>query len=72
MCENAQVRLEYLPPYFPNFNPIEEAFAELKAWMKKNYVLAEGFESFMDFIEAGLRSLSGKTGTHFRSCHIDI
>ena len=72
MCENTQVRLEYLPPYSPDFNPIEEAFAELKAWMKKNYVLAEGFESFMDFIEAGLRSLSGKTGTHFRSCHIDI
>ena len=72
MCENAQVRLEYLPPYFPDFNPIEETFAELKAWMKKNYVLAEGFESFMSFIEVGLRSLSSKTGAHFRSCHIHV
>jgi transposase len=72
MCENAQIRLEYLPPYSPDFNPIEQAFAELKAWMKKNYMLAEGFESFQGFIEVGLRSLSGKTGAHFRSCHIDL
>src|SRR5579871_635373 len=72
ICENAQIRLEYLPPYSPDFNPIEEAFVELKAWMKKNYTLAEGFDSFQGFIEAGLRSLSGKPGAHFRSCHIHV
>jgi transposase len=72
ICQNAEIRLVYLPPYSPDFNPIEEAFAELKAWMRKNYTLAEGFESFKDFIEAGLMSLSDKTGTHFRSCHIHI
>jgi len=31
MCKEAGVRLEYLPPYSPNYNPIEEAFAEMKA-----------------------------------------
>ena len=31
MCDEAGVRLEYLPSYSPDFNPIEEAFAELKA-----------------------------------------
>jgi transposase len=72
MCQNAQIRLEYLPPYSPDFNPIEEAFAELKAWMKKNYMLAEGFESLKGFIDAGLRNLSGKSGAHFRSCHIGV
>ena len=72
MCENAQIRLEYLSPYSPDFNSIEEAFAELKAWMKKNYLLAEGFESFKDFMEVGLTNMSGKTGAHFRSCHIHI
>ena len=30
MCDEAGVRLEYVPPYSPDFNPIEEAFAELK------------------------------------------
>lgn len=26
-------RLVYLPPYSPNFNPIEEAFSAIKAWL---------------------------------------
>ena len=53
MCEDAGVRLEYLPPYSPDYNPIEEAFAELKAWMKKNYTLADLFESLKDSWSSG-------------------
>jgi transposase len=30
------VRLEYLPPYSPDFNPIEEAFSSIKAWLRRN------------------------------------
>jgi len=30
MCEVAAARLEYFPLYSPNFNPIKEAFAEIK------------------------------------------
>ena len=36
MCEEAGVRLEYLPPYSPDYNPIEESFSALKAWMRWN------------------------------------
>ena len=53
MCEDAGVCLEYLPPYSPDYNPIEEAFAELKAWMKKNYTLADLFESLKDSWSSG-------------------
>ena len=28
------VRLRYLPPYSPDFNPIELAFSKLKAWLR--------------------------------------
>jgi hypothetical protein len=56
----------------PDYNPIEEAFAELKAWIRKNYMLAEMYNSFDLFLEAGLRHMSRKPGNHFRSCHIDI
>jgi hypothetical protein len=37
------MRLVYLPPYSPDFNPIEEAFLALKAWIQWNrdYVNAE-------------------------------
>ena len=31
MCEEAGVRLEYLPLYLPDYNPIEESFSALKA-----------------------------------------
>jgi len=29
----AGVQLEFLPPYSPNLNPIEEAFSKIKAWI---------------------------------------
>jgi len=37
MCSDARVKLIYLPPYSPDFNPIEEFFAELKAFIKKRW-----------------------------------
>jgi transposase len=33
--EGAGARLEYLPPYSPDLNPIERAFAKLKALLRK-------------------------------------
>jgi transposase len=36
MCADVGVKLVYLPPYSPDLNPIEEFFAELKAFIKKN------------------------------------
>jgi transposase len=36
MCYDAGVKLVYLPPYSPDFNPIEEFFAELKAFIKRS------------------------------------
>ena len=33
--EAARARLLYLPPYSPDFNPIENAFAKLKAHLRK-------------------------------------
>ncbi len=37
MCDEAGVILLYLPPYSPDLNPIEELFAELKAFIKRNW-----------------------------------
>jgi transposase len=37
MCDAAGVKLLYLPPYSPDLNPIEEQFAELKAFVKKSF-----------------------------------
>lgn len=35
MIEAVGARLLYLPPYSPDFNPIEQAFAKLKALLRK-------------------------------------
>ena len=35
LIEEAGARLLYLPPYSPDFNPIEQAFAKLKALLRK-------------------------------------
>ena len=31
------MRLLYLPTYSPDFNPIEEAFSSIKAWIRGNH-----------------------------------
>ena len=66
------MKLEFLSPYSPDFNPIEEAFTELIAWMRKNYMLQNNYTSFQGFLEAGVRHMSQKMGYHFRSVHIKI
>ena len=48
MCEEAGVRLEYLPLYSSNYNPIEESFSALKAWMRRNRELMLAFEPFFE------------------------
>jgi transposase len=35
MIEAADAKLRYLPPCSPDFNPIENAFAKLKAMLRK-------------------------------------
>lgn len=37
MCLDAGVKLVYLPSYSPDLNPIEEFFAELKVFIKRNW-----------------------------------
>ncbi|KMU92717.1 hypothetical protein CIHG_10503 [Coccidioides immitis H538.4] len=77
MCFDAGVRLLYLPPYSPDLNPIEEFFAELKAYTKKSWSLYEedpsqGFGVFLqqcvDVVDARKESAAG----HFRSAGVSI
>ena len=54
MCCNAGVKLVYLPPHSPDFSPIEEFFAELKAFIKRNWEIYEenpqqGFDTFLEW-----------------------
>jgi len=56
MCEEAGVRLVFLPAYSPDYNPIEQSFAQLKGWMRKHKSLAEEWgDKFEGFIQMALR-----------------
>jgi len=72
LCSDAGVSLEYLPPYSPDFNPIEEAFAELKAWMRSNCeiaAIAQEEGKFEEFLHLALKFLGddGHHRSHFKS-----
>src|SRR5204863_8590665 len=71
MCQDAGVVLAYLPPYSPDLNPIEESFAQLKQWIKKNHVLAEQFgDDFAEFLRCELKAIQSACKGHFRKCQI--
>jgi len=42
IVDECGAHLVYLPPYSPDFNPIEEAFSAMKAWLRRNEGLMTG------------------------------
>jgi transposase len=50
LCDETGIILKFLSPYSSDYNLIEATFKDLKAWIKKNYLLIEDFENFEDFL----------------------
>ncbi len=50
LINEAGVLVEFLPPYCPEFNPIEFSFSQLKALIRRDGELALSFESFGHFL----------------------
>lgn len=63
LCEAHGVLLKFLPPYSPDYNPIENTFHDLKAWIRRNYQMAAEFDDFGAFLEF---AISQNLGTHAR------
>ena len=53
----------YLPPYSPDFNPIETAFSSLKAWFKRYRDFAETCDDPEYFILYALSQKEKKINT---------
>jgi len=77
LCAEAGVKLLYLPPYSPNLNPIEEFFAELKVFIKRNWehyarLPQEDFGQFLEWCvdTVGVRKQSAEG--HFRHAGVSI
>lgn len=55
-----EARLIYLPPYSPDFNPIEEAFSAIKAWLKRNEGLMTGTEQLPWLVHQAVFSITAE------------
>jgi transposase len=68
--ENAGASLRYLPPYSPDFNPIEKAFAKLKAYLRK--ISARTVDALWDAVADAIRTFtSAHCRNYFVSCGYD-
>jgi transposase len=69
MCEEAGVRLEFLPPYSPDYNPIELTFKDLKTWIKRHFEDADAYASFDNFLEDAVLAMCRRDmRMHYRHC----
>ena len=56
-----------LPPYSPDFNPIEKLWSKVKAWLRR--VAAKTFDSLSDAIAEALRAVGGEECmNYFKAC----
>jgi len=68
--EAAGATLIYLPPYSPDFNPIEQAFAKLKALLRK--AAARTIDDLWDAIAEALKLFtSTECKNYFLNCGYD-
>lgn len=70
-------RLVYLPPYSPDLNPIEEFFAELKAFIRWHWQSYEenpdqGFDNFLERCVDKVGAKEQSARGHFRNVGLDI
>jgi transposase len=56
LIEARGASVEFLPPYSPDFNPIEQCWAKIKAWLRK--AKARTFEALLDALAEALRAVS--------------
>jgi transposase len=67
LCEQHGVLLKFLPPYSPDYNPIEATFKDIKAWVRRNQRLAKDFKSFEGFLHFAVSQVCGThAAAHFR------
>jgi transposase len=76
-CDAKRVELIFLPPYSPDYNPIEESFADLKSFIRRSYRSHIGqFDSYQSYLEWAVKQTgTGDRGArkargHFRNAGI--
>jgi transposase len=63
LIEERGCKLMYLPPYSPDFNPIEEAFAKIKGILRK--AEARSREALIEMIGQAISAISARDARGF-------
>jgi len=73
-CACEGVLLRYLLLYSLDFNPIEYSFHNIKAWIRRNWIHADEYTEFGQFLQEAICQNSGPVNAiaHFKACGIDI
>jgi transposase len=73
-CARAGVLVRYLPPYSPDFNPIEYSFHDLKAWVQRNWIYTKKYPDFGQFLQEAICQTSGPANAiaYFRDCRVEL
>lgn len=77
LCADAGVKLLYLPPYSPDLNPIEEFFAELKGFIRRQWHLStdlprQDFGAFLEWCVDVVGARKSSAEGHFRHAGLSI
>ena len=77
MCSEKGVKLVYLLPYSPDLNPIEEFFAELKAFIRRHWQSYEdnrgqGFRTFLEWCVNVVGARGQTARGHFRHAGLTV
>ena len=67
LVESVGCKIIYLPPYSPDFNPIETAFSSIKSWLKRHrsYV-EEWFDPYFALTIACAQITSNMAHSYFQ------
>jgi transposase len=66
LCRQYRIRLIFLPPYTPEFNPIELAFGTLKTYLKGQALVLHGTQlAHLHILDAWARQLGPHLWTRF-------
>jgi transposase len=56
LIQDAGHIIKFLPPYSPDFNPIELTFSVLKAWIRRHYWrMRDAYENYAEFLDIAIR-----------------
>ncbi|GAB4186639.1 MAG: hypothetical protein Kow00105_01170 [Phycisphaeraceae bacterium] len=67
LIEGAGADLWYLPPYSPDFNPIEKLWSKVKSWLRR--VMARTFDGLLSAIADALRAVATEEcANYFTAC----